>query len=318
MTTTKSDSRVAASYGCETFGRLTKVLLHRPNDSLKLINQHNMGQWLFDQVPDIEQFVAEHDRYRELLTSSGVEVLELSDYVIKNRRNIDYMPNLVYMHDIAAITRKGAILSKMAWDARKGEEVVVREALTNLGIPILAEFNDPDDAFEGCLLLSQKTVLVAHTERHKRRSIEGFIARALDFFEEVIFVEIPKARRYMHPDTIYNRVDHNLALAYLPAFEETWLYTATGASEIDFTAHMRRKGVEIINVTDSEQRRLACSFVPLRPGVMLHYDTALDKETQLRLARKGVEIIFFHPEAMVAGGGSLRCVTLRLHREPVA
>jgi arginine deiminase len=317
MNTTKASPATSISYGCEDFGRLTQVLLHRPNNSLKLINLHNMGQWLFDQVPDTERFIEEHDRYRELLTSNGVEALELADFVIANRRKIDYMPNLVYLHDIAAITCKGAILSKMAWDARRDEELVVREALTRLGIPIFTEFDEPDDAFEGCLLLSPDTVLVAHTERHRRKSIDKFIPRALAAFSEVIFVEIPKARRYMHPDTIYNRIDHNLALAYLPAFEQTWLHTASGAKEIDFLAHMRRKGIEIVNVTDSEQRRLACSFVPLQPGVMLHYDTALDKETQLRLARKGVEMIFFHPEAMVAGGGSLRCITLRLRREPI-
>ena len=79
---------------------------------------------------------------------------------------------------------------------------------------------------------------------------------------------------------------------------------------------MRSRGVEIIPVSDSEQARLACSFVPLEPGVIFHYDTALDGPTQRELARRGVELISFHPEAMVAGGGSLRCLTLRLWRTP--
>ena len=121
----------------------------------------------------------------------------------------------------------------------------------------------------------------------------------------------------MHPDTIYNRITPNLALAYLLAFRASYVFTGKGIDKIDFAKHMRRKGVEIISVSSSEQLRLACSFVPLQPGVIFHYDTALDKETQLLLARKGVEIIFFHPEALTAGGGSLRCTTLRLHREPL-
>ncbi len=90
-----------------------------------------------------------------------------------------------------------------------------------------------------------------------------------------------------------------------------------GVDKIDFAEHMQRKGVELINISDSEQMRLACSFVPLQPGVIFHYDTALDRETQILLARKGVEVIFFHPEALLAGGGSLRCITLRLRREPL-
>lgn len=309
----RADSKVC--YGCEEFGRLTRVLLHRPGEALKIINSQNHEQWLFDRVPDIEKFAEEHDRYRELLTSLGVETLLLADHVNGSRPLMDRMPNLMYLHDVAVISSRGAILSRMAWDARRDEQIVVREALTNLGIPIFMEFDDPSDAFEGCLLLSPRTVLVAETERHSRSSILKFTRKALDFFDEVIYVDIPKARRYMHPDTIYNRVSHHLAIAYLPAFKSTYSVTRAGIEKIDFSEHMASKGIEIINVSDSEQQRLACTFVPLEPGVMLHYDTALDLETQRLLSRKGVELVLFHPDAMTAGGGSLRCITLRLHRQ---
>ena len=305
-------------YGCEEFGRLTHVMMHRPGRELELINDENHQRWLFDRVPDLGRFIEEHDRYRQLLISHGVEVLELSDHVNMHHELTARMPNLMYLHDIAVISRKGAILSTMAWEARKNEEDVVREALTNLGIPIFIEFDDHEDAFEGCLLLSPGTVLVAETERQNRTTIAKFVRKALTAFQEVIYVDVPKARRYMHPDTIYNRVTTDLAIAYLPAFKDGYLYTNKGIDKINFAGHMRRKGVELINVSDSEQRRLACSFVPLQPGVIFHYDTALDRETQGLLARKGVEIIFFHPNALTAGGGSLRCITLRLHRERAA
>ena len=309
----KADSRLC--YGCEEFGRLKRAMLHRPGKALELISPANHRDWLFDRVPDINRFAEEHDRYRELLQSLGVEVLELAEHVNGSRGLIDRMPNLIYLHDVAVISSRGAILSRMAWEARRDEQVVVREALTNLGIPIFLEFGDPRDAFEGCLLLSPNTVLVAETERHTRSAILKFTRKALEFFTEVIYVDIPKARRYMHPDTIYNRVAHGLAIAYLPAFKSTYSVTRSGITKIDFAEHMAARGIEIISVSDSEQRRLACTFVPLEPGVMLHYDTALDIETQRLLTRKGVELILFHPDAMTAGGGSLRCITLRLHRQ---
>jgi len=303
-------------YGCEELGRLTRVMMHRPGRELELINHENYRQWLFDRVPNIDRFIEEHDRYRELLVSYGVKVLELTDYVNEHCRLTTRMPNLTYLHDSAVISSKGAILSSMAWEGRKNEEVVVREALTNLGIPIFIEFDDPQDAFEGCLLLSTETVLVAETERHSQKAINKFIPMALQAFQEVIYVDVPKARHYMHPDTVYNRVSPHLAITYLPALKTTYRFTSRGVDKIDFAEYMRRKGVELINVSDSEQLRLACSFVPLQSGVILHYDNALDNGTQALLARKGVEIIFFHPEAITAGGGSLRCITLRLHREP--
>ena len=307
---------VKMPYGCEGFGRLTRVMLHRPGSELAMVNRWNHRRWLFDRAPNVERFIDEHDRYRELLSSYGVEVLELGDYLNESHRLVARMPNLTYLHDTAVICRQGAILSSMARVGRRGEELVVREALTKLGIPILIDFDSSDEVFEGCLLLSPQTLLVVETERHSRRAVERFIPRALGAFDEIICVDIPKTRRYMHPDTVYNRISERLALAYPPAFRKAYRFTAAGVEHIDFVGHMRGRGIEIISVSDSEQRRLACSFVPLKAGVIFHYDTALDRETCVALARRGVEVIPFHPEALTAGGGSLRCLTLRLHREP--
>jgi arginine deiminase len=303
------------SFGCDSLGRLTRVLVHRPGDELKIINATNHRDWLFDSVPDIAGFRAEHEAYCELLRSHGVEVLELADHVADAAQKLATMPNITYMHDIAVVSQRGAILSRMAWAGRRNEHLVVREALQNLGVPIFTAFDEPQDAFEGCLLLSPQTILVAETERHSPASIRKFIPRALSAFDEVVYVKIPKARRYMHPDTIYNRITDRLALVYLPAIEGAYIYRKDGVEPIDFQELMRARGIELINISDAEQQRLACSFVPLEPGVIFHYDTALDADTRRLLSRKGVQIIPFHPHALRAGGGSLRCLTLRLHRD---
>lgn len=231
--------------------------------------------------------------------------------------NIDLirrMPNLTFLHDIAVISEKGAILSRMRPPAREKEEVVVKEALNNLGIPIFSEFDEGKGFFEGCLLLSKETIFVADTERHTYSFISKFISNVLKEFDEVIYVRVPKTRRYMHPDTVFNRIREDLALAYLPAFEETCLFTEDYRKRIDFKAFIREKGVKIIPVSDTEQRRLACSFVPLESGTIFHYETALDKKTKKNLENEGVEIIPFGADALRAGGGSLRCHTLRLCR----
>lgn len=308
----KQGSSIA--YGCDELGKLKSVLVHTPGDELLLVNESNYEHWLYDKVPDIPEYIKEHTRYQELLESNGVKVYELADHVEENIDLISRLPNLTFLHDTAVISRKGAILSKMRPPARENEEIVVKEALNKLGIPILNEFNGNEGFFEGCLLLSKDTIFVADTERHTYPFIQEFISNILSEFDEVIYVRIPKARRYMHPDTIFNRIREDLALAYLPAFEETCLYTEDSRERIDFEGFMREKGMEIIPVSDPEQKRLACSFVPLESGTIFHYDIALDKETKRKLAYEGVEIIPFHPEALLAGGGSLRCHTLRLCR----
>jgi arginine deiminase len=310
------DEKIKAgiAYGCDELGRLKSVLVHTPGEELKLINELNYKLWLYDKVPDISGYIQEHRTYQALLESNGVKVYELTDHVEENKDLMQKMPNITFLHDTAVISRKGALLSKMRPPAREKEEVVVKEALNNLGIPILNEFNGEKGFFEGCLLISKETVFVADTERHTYPFIQEFISSALKEFEEVIYARIPKARRYMHPDTVLNRIREDLALAYLPAFEETCIFTKDSREKTDFKQLMKERGMEIISVSNSEQSRLACSFVPLESGTIFHYDTALDYKTRKSLSSEGVEIIPFHPEALLAGGGSLRCHTLRLCR----
>ena len=316
LETQKRDKEDISSipYGCDELGRLKSVLVHTPGDELTLVNESNYKQWLYDRVPDISGYIEEHRNYQEILESNGIKVYELTDHVEENLELVRKMPNLTFLHDTAVISKKGAILSKMRPPARENEEIVVKEALGNLGIPILSEFNGKRGFFEGCLLLSKETIFVAETERHTYPFIQEFISNILSEFDEVIYTRIPKARRYMHPDTVFNRIKEDLALAYLPAFEETCLFTEHSTKKIDFKEFMREKGMGIIPVSDSEQSRLACSFVPLESGTIFHYDTALDQKTRKILLDEGVEIIPFHPEALRAGGGSLRCHTLRLCR----
>ena len=304
---------IVSQYGVEKFGRLKTAMLHRPAQSVRAMNPIMMSYYLFDAIPDADRYLDEHDQYRKLLQSQGVTVLELSDYVQGNRTLMDTLASLPYLNDSSVISRHGAILSQMG-GGRKGEEVVVKEALASLGIPLAYQFS-PNDHFEGFLILPGGILFIACTERHHRTSVEKFLPTAVSLFPEVIYVECPKARRFMHADMIYGQVSENMALAFLPAFLEVYTITASGSRAIDFTKHMSEKDIEIIPISDQEQKNWGCSFVALEPNLLLHYDIALSAQTHKILHAKGVECIEFHPNALLAGGGSLRCLTLQLYRE---
>lgn len=302
-------------YGCSEIGRLRTVVVHTPKESLNLINSNNCSRYLFDEVPDIDRFIEEHLKYRELLEDNGVEVLELSDLVVESKHKMNRMPNLTYMHDIAVVSDHGAMVSRMTRPGRKDEEKIVKEALQNLNIPVIIDFEENKEYFEGCLILFPDTVFVANTERHTKKAVYKFINKALNYFDNIIYAEIPQARRYMHPDTILNRIKKDLFLAYLPVLKETYIFNKNERKKINFVEYLKSRGIEILGVSSKEQKRLACSFVPLDSGVVLHYDNALNKKTIKKLGKKGVEFVFFHPSALLAGGGSLRCLTLRVNRE---
>ena len=301
-------------YGTEKLGKLKSVILHAPKTSLSIINKRNYKYYLFNKSPHYQKFIKEHIRYSQFLKSLGIEVFELSSLVNENIDLMNKRPNLAYLHDIGVVNSNGAILSKMCPGGREKEEIVLKEALTSLGIPIFHEFNQ-GDKFEGCLMLSSDALLIANTERHTEASIMKGIPKFLEIFKEVIYVKVPNLRRYMHADMIYNRISDTLALAYLPAFLKTFLITKDTKVQIDFKTYMANNGIEIINITNREQLDWGTSFVPLEPNVIIHYDFSLSTKTQKMLYDRSVKIIKFHPDdALLAGGGSLRCLTLRLYR----
>lgn len=301
-------------YGIEIFGRLKRVMLHRPEEAIKLITKDNMNFYLFDKVPDIDKYLEEHQRYEELLKSLGIEVYMLSDYVIKNRDLLNRLPNLAYLHDIGVISSYGTILSKMSTRGRCHEEIVVREALESLNIPTLYEPKE-GEALEGCLLLSPSAIFIADTERHSRKSIERFIDFILQYFDEVIYALIPQKRRYMHPDMILNRVTENLLLYYPPAFKKTYYITKKIKKSIDIKEFMKKRQVDMLGLSSKEQQNWGTSIVPLEPGKIINYDISLKPKTIRILENEGINFIHFHPKALLAGGGSLRCLTMRIWRD---
>ena len=309
-----SRSYILSHFGCDKPGKLESVILHTPGKELELINEDNFRFWLFDRVPEISKFIDEHLRYRDLLRSQGIIVYELEELAPEHRGKIFQQPNITYLNNTAVISCKGAILSQMAFDARRGEQIIVKDAIASIGIPILFEFGNQDDGFEGCTLLSDDTLLVAQTERHRLSSVQKFISNMLSNFKEIILIDLPKNRRFRHPDSVFKKIRSNLALAYLPAVSQASRVTKEGISPIDFESYMKSTGIEIVNVSSFEQQRHACSFLPLNEGVILHYDTALDAATRRQLVSKGVEFVFFHSDALQAGGGSLNCLSLPLSR----
>lgn len=301
-------------YGAETIGVLKKAMLHCPRQSIGRVNENNLRFYLFDRVPDTNRYIDEHNAYKQLLINHGVEVYELSDLIVNNRELISYLPNLAYLNDIAVITRKGAVLSSMCPGGRQYEEIVVREAVTALGIPILHACG-PGECFEGFIALSDDTFFVADTERHSRESIERFFTFALEYIQGIVYAEIPQARRFMHPDMVFNKISDQLGLVFPPALQKCWYITKNRRENIDLVKWMKERHVELIPVCDEEQQKWATSFVTLAPNHVINYDISLKPETKNALESMGVRFSQFHPDALLAGGGSLRCLTLRLLRE---
>jgi arginine deiminase len=212
------------SYGTENPGALKKVMLHNPEQSIRRVTSNNLQFYLFDKVPVYDKYIEEHNAYTNFLSQNGVEVYDLDRLIVNNRDLMSFLPNLAYLNDIAVVTSRGAILSTMCPGGRQYEEIVVGEALRTLGIPILLD-SQPGEQFEGFIILSPDTLFVAETERFKKESVERFFEFALQYFQNIIYAEVPKARRFMHADMIFNMKSENLGLGFSTSFTKLLAYT---------------------------------------------------------------------------------------------
>ena len=77
----------------------------------------------------------------------------------------------------------------------------------------------------------------------------------------------------------------------------------------------KSRDMDLISVSDGEQQKWGTSFITIEPNHVINYDISLAPTTQKSLESLGVRFTQFHPDALLAGGGSLRCLTLRLLRE---
>ena len=58
---------------------LKKVLLHRPSIELKILNDQNKDDYLFDEIPQLDLMIKQHDAFSKLLKENNVEVIYLLD-----------------------------------------------------------------------------------------------------------------------------------------------------------------------------------------------------------------------------------------------
>jgi arginine deiminase len=129
------------------------------------------------------------------------------------------LPNLLFMRDGFSIIEKNVFIWQMAKPARRNEPLLLRiifqyhPYLSNSGLQIIEwqENNDTNEypTIEGgdVAYIGKGVILIGCSERTNRVAIES-VART-GFFHQVIAINIPPSRSYMHLDTILSTVSRH-------------------------------------------------------------------------------------------------------------
>lgn len=250
------------------------------------------------------------------------------------------LPNMYFTRDHGAMIGSRLQVSSMFNPARRLETIFLRfiQKYHPLFKKIdLSYHEEIPYGIEGgdVLVLNKDTLIIGLSERTTEEAIEWVAQKYLvqkELVKQIIVVQIPTKRAYMHLDTVFTMIDRDKFLMY-PGVRDVvnvyWLqkgnddrvaasngYNLQGALK----AALGIKQVEIIysgandEITAArEQWGDSTNTLAIKPGVAICYDR--NEATNDTLRRHGIEVIEIDGSELVRGRGGPRCMSMPLDRE---
>jgi len=288
-------------YGCTSeVIAIRTILLKHPKDAFKnqmYINKH-WKELNYSECPNYNKAVKEYDRFAEVLKRNVEEVVFLPEDEYTSLDSI-------YVRDAVLMTSKGAIICKMGKKQRENEPLAVQDFLKKAGIPIIGKITG-NGKLEGgdIVLLDEKTIIVGEGYRTNAEGIRQLKEITSDFIKDVIVVPLPHWKGHsdvFHLMSIISPLDYDLAVVYsklMPVFFRNWLIG---------------KGIELIEVPDSEFETMGCNILAISPRKCLMLQG--NPKTKRKLEENGVEVTEYEGnEISVKGAGGPTCLTRPIFR----
>jgi arginine deiminase len=255
------------------------------------------------------------------------------------------LPNHLFSRDTSCWIYGGVSVNPMAKPARRREsvhlEAIYRFHPTFVREPFERWYGGVDEQWgratlEGgdVLVIGNGAVLIGMGERSSPFAVEQIAQRlfAHGAAHEIVAVELPRARSYMHLDTVMTMIDRDAFLMYPGVVEDarTWSIVPGDAPEqivvtrsdnvFDAIAGaLRLDGLRLFTTggdameADREQWDDGNNVLAVEPGVVVAYDRNVDTNTKMR--RAGIEVITVEGFELSRGRGGARCMSCPIERD---
>lgn len=271
---------------------LRAVLMRRPG---KEIDNFDWQAARFKGPISPEKFRAQHDALTETYREHGVAV----HYIEEQRED---RPNALFCRDLVFMTPEGAIVTRPAMEARRGEERYAAKKLAELGVPIIRTVCG-SATFEGAmgLWIDRHTVVLASGVRTNREGYEmvGSELRRMGV-TEILHMQIPYG--HAHIDGLLNMASHDVAMIH--------------ASQVpyDVCDALKKKGIKLLECPSQIEAKegLAINYVAIEPGLIVM--PAGNPRSQELLEQNGIKVIPLDFDEILKGYGAIHCCTAFLKR----
>lgn len=239
----------------------------------------------------------------------------------------DPIPNFIFTRDIAVVVNDHVIITKAAKEARYRENLLTRfifwehpmfkflqekDRVINLNLPDLFPPSRQGESvsIEGgdMMILNQDYLLIGSSERSTQHAFESIkdVLFEKEVIDNVVQIQIPRERAFMHIDTLFTQIDHDCMIGYKPILHEgtgsiVTVHNKSGEKRIYSTlehfilteVNPKMKFVYAANGLTPHQEREqwtdACNLLAIRPGIAIAYDRNV--HTALAFEKAGYKVM---------------------------